>query len=97
MRERESSHFTNPKLSATFSNILSYISTEDIGENELNDEYVLEDLDVSIADFVFPSSLSSSEYVDLWGSIGSQNQSVELLSLQDMLSIKGMVSLYSIY
>ncbi|KAJ1568149.1 hypothetical protein HK405_003486 [Cladochytrium tenue] len=82
--------------SACFSNILRFTlkeidpSTGEPGEDGIEDDYPLEDLDVSIGDYVVPSYVA--DFKKAWEDLGEDNEQVETYSLTAVASVKAAVS-----
>ncbi|KAJ1555465.1 Coatomer subunit gamma-2 [Cladochytrium tenue] len=82
--------------SACFSNILRFTlkeidpSTGEPGEDGIEDDYPLEDLDVSIGDYVVPSYVA--DFKKAWEDLGEDNEQVETYSLTAVASVKAAVA-----
>ncbi|KAJ3055120.1 Coatomer subunit gamma-2 [Rhizophlyctis rosea] len=77
---------------ATFSNVMKFIvkdcdpATGEADEEGFEDEYELEDMDVSMADYVLPSYIV--DFKRSWEEIGGDNEIVETYALTNSASIK---------
>lgn len=82
--------------SATFSNTLKFTlkevdpSTGDVEEDGIEDDYPLEDLDLSIGDYVLPTYVA--DFKKTWEELGEENEQVETYSLTAVASIKAAVN-----
>ncbi|KAJ3220422.1 Coatomer subunit gamma-2 [Clydaea vesicula] len=87
---------SNGSPQASFSNTLRFLVKEfDINSGEVDeegyeDEYLLEDVDVTLADYFQPLYLS--DFRKSWEEAGSQNEVIETYSLTAVQSIKAAVS-----
>ncbi|KAG5514027.1 hypothetical protein PMAC_000649 [Pneumocystis sp. 'macacae'] len=82
----------NSFVTATFTNILKFTTKEidpNTGELEkvgYEDEYQVETLELSVADYVFPIYINS--FGQVWDSLTSKNEVVETFSLSSIASIQ---------
>lgn len=81
--------------SGTFSNVLKFVvkdcdpNTGEPDEEGFEDEYQVEDVDLTAADYVVPTYIS--EFRKTWEELGAENQVVETYSLTKATSIKAAV------